>query len=382
MHKSIVLIGLFVISTFLFSQNKNEKITTGFYDSIDSEILDAKRSLQIFLPENYESSGKAYPVIYHLYGDRINQYWLEAVSTVYNLSSDGAMPEFILVGIDEVDRYRFLIPRDGDGNATNINLFTEFIRDELIPYIDNNYRTMDYRILVGPQVGANFGLYTLFTNPDLFDAFIITHPFRWSGGRDYLEGLSKEYFNDYTSGNKFLFITSDDDDEYTMEGHPALERLEKLITEVKPKGFRFFRNHLGTTGDFVSTTGLKAGLKTLFDGYNLPSNLEVTNLSDIEEYYTAYFEKLGSLFPIPELGVVMRADALQEKDLFSAMEILEYLKVKYPKSPNAFWRLAQIYEKQNDYHRALEHYEKCVENAPGFIAALNKVKELGEKVSN
>ncbi len=36
-----------------------------------------------------------------------------------------------------------------------------------------------YRILVGPQVGANFGIYALVNSTDWFDAMILNNPFRW-----------------------------------------------------------------------------------------------------------------------------------------------------------------------------------------------------------
>ena len=35
-----------------------------------------------------------------------------------------------------------------------------------------------YRILVGPQVGANFGIYAPVNSTDWFDAMILNNPFR------------------------------------------------------------------------------------------------------------------------------------------------------------------------------------------------------------
>ena len=43
-----------------------------------------------------------------------------------------------------------------------------------------------YRILVGPQVGANFGIYALVNSTDLFESMILNNPFGWVGGREYL----------------------------------------------------------------------------------------------------------------------------------------------------------------------------------------------------
>ena len=61
------------------------------------------------------------------------------------------------------DRYRDLLPLAPDGKPTGIEDFTRFLVEEAFPFIEGNYRTKDYRILVGPQAGADFGLATLFS---------------------------------------------------------------------------------------------------------------------------------------------------------------------------------------------------------------------------
>jgi len=376
MRGSILFAMLVLFTSFSAAQTKGQEITAGHYDSIESEVLSTTRSLQIFLPENYETSNRSYPVLFHLYGDRINQYWLEAVSVVYNLSSPGIMPEVIIVGIDEVDRYRNLLPRDSDGNPTRIDAFTRFVEKELIPYIDGKFRTLDYRILVGPQVGANFGLYTLLNSPDLFDAFILTHPFRWGRGRDYLEERSTEFLAEKKRLRKFLFITSNDDDEYERAGHPYLERFVNAANEADLSGFVVVRNHLGNTGEFTSPTGLKAGLKELFDGFDMPDEVEIENLADIKAYYAKYFKHRGFSVAIPELELIQRSDILEKTDTASAIEILGYTKNLYPKGAMSYCRLGNIYASVEDDGPAIENLEQCVKYAPGYRTAREKLAEL------
>jgi len=190
---TLILVVLLVCISSI-AQTDGDPISIGKYRTLHSEILKEERVLSITLPKNYDSAISSYPVVYHLYGDRIEQYYSEATSVINQLSSDGAMPEVILIGIDERNqRYRDLLPQANDGSDTGIMDFTRFINEEVFPFVETNYRTKPYRILVGPQVGANFGIYTLFTNPDLFDAFIINNPFRWTGGRDLLFDKLEHY---------------------------------------------------------------------------------------------------------------------------------------------------------------------------------------------
>ena len=63
-------------------------------------------------------------------------------------------------------------PLHGDAEG-----FHKFVRDELIPMIESTYRADPaHRILLGHSYGGLFGLYGLFTTPDLFDTLILGSP--------------------------------------------------------------------------------------------------------------------------------------------------------------------------------------------------------------
>jgi len=62
--------------------------------------------------------------------------------------------------------------------------FHNFIKDELIPFIEKTYRADPaQRILVGHSYGGLFGLYSLFTTPDLFDTLVLGSPTLSYGNR-------------------------------------------------------------------------------------------------------------------------------------------------------------------------------------------------------
>src|SRR5690606_13046032 len=54
--------------------------------------------------------------------------------------------------------------------------FLRMLREELIPWVDANYRTNSYKILVGHSLGGLFTINTLITEPDAFDAYVAISP--------------------------------------------------------------------------------------------------------------------------------------------------------------------------------------------------------------
>ena len=139
---------------------KSEKIK--FY----SESLGMDRVISLSKPHSYDSN-KRYPVIYVLDGDylfnfttgqvQINSYW-------------DKYPESIIVGVSHL----------GNRNELNVssedNSFLQFFTDDLIKYINHNYSTCGYNILISHSFSGRFSNQVLLYRPDLFDAFVNVSP--------------------------------------------------------------------------------------------------------------------------------------------------------------------------------------------------------------
>jgi predicted alpha/beta superfamily hydrolase len=220
-----------LIAVFLVFSGLRAWTQPGIKDSLYSNIIKEERRLQIQLPDEYKpGSGQKYPVLYLLDGE-----WnAELFQQVQSWSKQwGFNPPIIMVGVvnsypkGENQRWRDLTPTvAGPGSGGGPKLLG-FLKDELIPYIDKNYPTNGSNILWGHSLGGLFVLYTLFTEPKLFDSYIAADPSAW-WDHGYLFRLAREKMGSVT-GIKSLFITGRTGAPYHEMGIDSLEAVLKVI---------------------------------------------------------------------------------------------------------------------------------------------------------
>lgn len=345
----------------LGAQQTGDDIVIGEYVTLHSKILDEERTLLIHLPPDYEESHLRYPVLYHLYGNHVTTYFAEAVAILDDLGETARIPEMILVGITNTDRYRDLLPQKPDGSPTGIDDFLKFFEEEFIPFVENNYRAKNYRLIMGPQAGANFVMYALFEKPELFDACFITSPFRWRGGRDVLVEKSRLFLEENPSFKKFLFITYEDSDPLAAEAIPYLEDFAALAEQSPARDFQVKLNFIEGHDEFLQPLGLRLGLKTLFQEYPFPEAEKPSHLDDILAYYTKLSQKYGFTLDVPDHVLNMQANGwMQAGDYKEAETIFKYMLTQYPASANAFFGMANIKMYHGELEEARDFYQKMI----------------------
>jgi predicted alpha/beta superfamily hydrolase len=136
--------------------------------------------LSVLLPDNYSTTNKTYPVLYFLDSDAF--FGIAAGSTPFMQSPQ--KPEVIVVGIGydmksigqwaELRELDFKIPEIPSAPAeSHANLFLTALMEEIIPFIEGNYRTNPTdRCLYGYSSSGFFVLYTLFHHPEAFQRYI------------------------------------------------------------------------------------------------------------------------------------------------------------------------------------------------------------------
>ena len=168
-----------------------------------------QQTFLIYLPEGYETSDQTYPTIYHLHGAFLREAWAG-----YECELLGSkLEEAVNAGIIDPAIVVCLVDPDGDsmwsdGYDGQHQISTGFIED-LIPYVDQNYRTVPERrarVLQGFSMGGFGAVTNGFRNPELFSAILV-----WDGALYNWETItqnrksiankmfaSEEYFNQWS----------------------------------------------------------------------------------------------------------------------------------------------------------------------------------------
>lgn len=181
-------ITMLLCSIFLSAQNQQLKIEETTY----SKILQENRNYTVFLPEKYHhklNKNSKYPVIYVLDGEKKGNI----TQAVYSFLADNLKPmifDAIIVAIHQKDRFYELTPDKSAylyngkpipknkkmGGATT---FYEFIKKELDQEIVKNYRTTNYKGIIGHSFGGLFVLHTILKDKDFFNSAIAIDPSLW-----------------------------------------------------------------------------------------------------------------------------------------------------------------------------------------------------------
>lgn len=180
------LIYIAFLSLFILSCEEEIKpIPKGLIEEIfDSQQVGDTYIIRINLPESYIESERVYPVLYQLDGETTTG---SVIKSYKNLTVSNYIQEFIIVTIDykfDNKRVRDYTPTalDGFDESGGAAKFLNFLRLELFPYINDNYRTNQVNTLRGHSLGGLFASYVLFRSNDadaIFSNFIIESPSWW-----------------------------------------------------------------------------------------------------------------------------------------------------------------------------------------------------------
>ncbi len=204
--------------------------------TIDSKEVGEKRTMNVWLPEDYATSDLSYPVLYMPDGG-IQEDFPHIANTLSELIKAKKIPPYILVGIENTQRRKDLSPptqveKDKEiapvvgGSAE----FRAFVQNELIPYVNSNYRTTTKKGIIGESLAGLFVVETLMIQPELFDFYIAFDPSLWWNNQ-YLVKNTNEHLAKFPSEKKkFWFAGSNAKDIYK-----STRKLSETLKENAPE---------------------------------------------------------------------------------------------------------------------------------------------------
>lgn len=202
--------------------------------TLDAPQLQSQKKIWIYLPKDYETSGKKYPVIYmHDAQNLFDKKTSHAGEWKIDETLDSINAKVIVVGIEHGGKKRrdeltpFKNPKYGGGNADK---YLDFIVNTLKPDIDKKYRTKTKRkntAIMGSSLGGLVSYYAVLKYPKVFGKAGVFSPSFWFS--DEIFTLTQ---NTKKIKSKLYFGCGDkESDDIDMVGD--MEKMYGLVSEKR-----------------------------------------------------------------------------------------------------------------------------------------------------
>ncbi|RVU37006.1 alpha/beta hydrolase [Rheinheimera riviphila] len=309
---------------------------------IDSALLGEKRDLVIYLPADYQNSQHRYPVLYLTDGDIQGPH---TAGTVDYLAKFEQMPPMIVVGIVNPPETRArdltITPSDkqNPNQLENADRFLAFVENEVIPFVKQQYRTLDYQVLSGTSHGGQFAINALVKRPGLFHGVIAISPsLYWN--KDQLLGLSEIALKSHRLQGRFYVSMANEESTMTESYQRFVDLLARYPSDKLVVASQTFSNETHNT---TVLQGQYAGLKYLFAEWPIQED-EPKALADLQTKFASRSKLLKTDIMIPEdkaNGYAGWLQYLNRQD--DALALLKWNRANYPQSLNAHTALIKAY---------------------------------------
>jgi hypothetical protein len=125
-------------------------------------------------------------------------------------------------------RYRAAFPQSGGAGT-----FRRFLAQEVIPFVEQRYRTNGRRALMGESLAGLFVVDTLLNRPELFNDYVAISPSLWWDDRRPMRSAAAGVARHDLSGRR-LFLAVADEGGTMQEG---VELLRTALADRAPRNF-------------------------------------------------------------------------------------------------------------------------------------------------
>ena len=212
------------------------------------------------------------------------------------------MDEVILVGVAHKNRWQELSGKDRETLA-------EFLKAEVFPYIDQRYRTLSHRTMIGHSLGGSFlwaSLANSWLKPDVM--ITISAVIRKEGPALYPK-IAKA-LQHAEIAPKYIYISMGSEGGQFASTHVKLKSLLEGQTSIRWDTDEFPRDAHGA----VPTPSMHYAMQEYYADWVMPKIKNLGRLSSskalqdiggyqaIKAYYNSYSERLGYKVGVPDIG--------------------------------------------------------------------------------
>jgi len=217
---SYLLIIMLLVSSISLSQSGK------VYDNLlmKSTILKSERKFAIYLPPDYETSERSYPVLYLLHGMGDDQTGWVQFGEVLRITDEAikngtATPMIIVMPDANTERIGYFNTIDGNWN------YEDYFFEEFIPFIEKTYRIKSerrYRAIAGLSMGGGGTFMYALKHSELFSSACPLSAYIGPKNSEEVRYFTKRYNN---------FEVSDELAKSYFPEHNALSLIEKMSKE-------------------------------------------------------------------------------------------------------------------------------------------------------
>jgi len=168
--KNLFTITILTICTFFSGFSQTGKVFDNL--TIKSEILKSERKFAVYLPPDYETSERSYPVLYLLHGMGDDQTgWIqfgEILRIADKAILDGnATPMIVIMPDANTEKVGYFNSIEGNWN------YEDFFFNELMPHVEKKYRIKSekrFRAIAGLSMGGGGSFMYAMHHPELFSS--------------------------------------------------------------------------------------------------------------------------------------------------------------------------------------------------------------------
>ena len=356
--KSLTLLFI-LFSLVLFSQKT-------FVKELESDILETTRNIKIYLPAGYETDSiKNYPIAIVLDEEYLFDIY---VGNSILFSKKDKAPKQIVVGIsmEETKGNDVSFERTNGKLTTTANYFYEFIRDEVIFYMESNYRTSPFISLIGQGYSANLVSHFLKENTAFINSFVCINP----SFSDFIGGELQTYNLPKFSkeDNTFYFYTNNST-SFSTTKQQKIDQLQKGLASIEIKNFNVINDVISTKSS-VSSIGeaVPRAMTKIFEIYASISKEEYEkNIKDLAPRDAIYYLEskyleieflFGSNLGIREKDIYTIESIIIEKENGDKLRDFGKMILKlFPTSPLGDYYIGRYYESGKMFKKALKQYK-------------------------
>lgn len=244
-------------------------------------------------------------------------------------------------------------------DAGGADSFLSYVKTEVVPFIDSNYRTLPEKVAVGHSNGGTLISYSMLTDPDFFDAYIAISP-----NYSYDDGQMVKRFSKLDpktiKTEKFVFISHSNENIKTSERWTGWAESNQKIVEMlnsdkfkttiylETKDFSATENH-GTTFPIGAFYGLKS-----FIDYQFRTG------ENIIEYYEM-LAKSNIITLGPENVNTYAYECFWNGKPHDAITVIDWAIRKFPDENNLYDSQGEFYEELGNLNKAQSSFQNAMD---------------------